>query len=159
MRRPHPFCIVLFVCFTLFSFAQEDRESRVERLRARLEPALQLSLEELQLALSIKVHEIFDGASIIANDSEQTFLGKIDSAVMGDSIFNEFGSYGSEFAAKSIWNEFGRYGSEFATYSPFNEFTSSPPLIVKNGRVIGYLTINDLLQGAVDPSWLKTFYE
>ena len=159
MRRPHLFCIVFFVCFTLFSFAQGDRESRVERLRTRLEPALKLSLEELQLALSIKVHEIFDGASIIANDSEQTFLGKIDGAVAGDSIFNEFGSYGSEFAAKSIWNEFGRYGSEFATHSAFNEFTSSPPLIVKNGKVIGYLTVNELLQGAVDPSWLKMFYK
>lgn len=159
MRRLHPFCIVLFVCLTLFAFAQGDRESRVERLRARLEPALKLSLEELQLALSIKVHEIFDGASVIANDGEQSFLGKIESAVIGDSIFNEFGRYGSEFATKSIWNEFGRYGSEFATHSPFNEFTSSPPLIMRDGKVIGYLTVNELLEGAVDPSWLKMFYK
>ena len=150
---------MILVCITLFAFAQEDRESRVKQLRDRLEPALELSLEELQLALSIKVHERFDGASIIANDGEQTFLGKIGSAVAGDSIFNEFGRYGSEFSTMSIWNEFGSYGSEFATHSPFNEFTSSPPLIVKNGKVLGYLTVNEVMQGAVDPGWLKMFYK
>ena len=159
MRNLHYFCAAVLICLTLFASAQENRESRVKQLRARLAPALELSLEELQLALSIKVHEIFNGASIIADDGEQTFLGKIDNSVASDSIFNEFGRYGSKFGAKSIWNEFGRYGSEFSTHSPFNEFTSSPPFIVKSGKVIGHLTVNDILQDAVDPNWLKMFYK
>ena len=159
MKNLQYFCAAVLVCLTLLASAQENRESRAKQLRARLAPALELSLEELQLALSIKVHEIFNGASVITDDGEQTFLGKIDSAAVSDSIFNEFGRYGSEFGAKSIWNEFGRYGSEFSTYSPFNEFTSSPPFIVKNGKVIGHLTVNDVLQGAVDPNWLKMFYK
>ena len=159
VRNFQYFCVAVLVCLALLVSAQENRESKIKQLRARLAPALELSLEELQLALSIKVHETFNGASIIADDGEQTFLGKIDSAVASDSIFNEFGRYGSEFGAKSIWNEFGRYGSEFATYSPFNEFTSSPPFIVKSGKVIGHLTVNDALHGAVDPNWLKMFYK
>lgn len=159
MRKIYYFCAAVLICITLLASAQENRESRIEQLRIRLAPALELSLEELQFALSIKVHETFNGASVIADDGEQTFLGKIDSTTAGDSIFNEFSRYGSEFGAKSIWNEFGRYGGEFSTYSPFNEFTSSPPFLVKSGKVIGHLTVNDLLQGAVDPDWLKIFYK
>ncbi len=152
-------CAAGVVFLTLVASAQEDRESRIKRLKARLAPALTLSLEELQLALSIKVHERFDGASIIADDDEKTFLGKIGSAVAGDSIFNEVGRHGSEVASKSIWNEVGRYGSEVARHSPFNEVTSSPPFIVKNGKVLGRLTVNDVLRSAVDPDWLKTYYK
>jgi hypothetical protein len=160
MKNIHHFItsIAILVCLTQLASAQEDQESRVKRLKARLAPALALSLEELKIALSIKVHERFDGASIIADDGEKTFLGKIDSSVAGDSIFNEVGRHGSEVSSQSIWNEVGRYGSEVARHSPFNAVTSSPPFIVKGGRVIGRLTVNDVLPGAVDPDWLKSFY-
>ncbi len=159
MRNIHHFCLAGLVCLTLFAAAQEDRTLKMKQLRARLAPALALSLEELQFALSIKVHETFNGASIIAADHERTFLGKIDNAFTNDSIFNKFGPYGSEFAAESIWNRFGRYGSKFSVHSPFNDLTSSAPFIVKNGKVIGILTVNQALPGAVDPNWLQTFYK
>lgn len=161
MKNVHQFiaCIAILVCLTQSASAQEDRELRVKQLKARLAPALALSLEELQLALSIKVHERFDGASIIADDDEKTFLGKIGNAVAGDSIFNEVGRHGSEVASKSIWNEVGRFGSEVGRHSPFNEVTSSPPFIVKDRKVLGRLTVNDVLRGAVDPNWLRTFYK
>lgn len=139
--------------------SQADRESRIRQLRDRLAPALSLSLEELQLALSIKVHDRFNGASIIADDGEQTFLGKIETTFAINSIFNKVGHYGSEVGLKSIWNEVSRYGSEVAMHSPFNEITLSPPFIVKNGKVIGRLTVNDGLPGTVDPNWLKVFYK
>lgn len=58
MRNIHRFCIAVLVCLTLFASAQEDRDSRIKSLRVRLAPALALSFEDLQLALSIKVHEI-----------------------------------------------------------------------------------------------------
>ena len=111
------------------------------------------------MALSIKVHEKYDGASIIADDDKRTFLGKIADSVSSDSIFNDVGRYGSDVASESIWNDVGQYGSDVATYSPFNNVTSSPPFIVKNRKVIGRLTVNDVLPGAVDPNWLKTYYK
>ena len=159
MRRLYHFCLVILIGFTLYTSAQDNQELRVKQLSARLAPALELSLEELQLALSIKVHERFNGASIIADDGEQSFLGKIDSAVAINSIFNKVGRYGSEVASKSIWNKVGLYGSEVSMYSPFNEITLSPPFIVKNNKVIGRLTVNDIVPGAVDPNWLKVFYK
>ncbi len=139
--------------------AQDTKEERIAKLKARIAPALELSIEELQLALSIKVHQKFDGASIVADDGERTFLGKIGNEVERDSIFNDVGQHGSEVARLSIWNEVGRYGSEVARHSPFNEVSSSPPFIVKNGKVIGRLTVNEVVAGAVDPNWLRSFYK
>lgn len=159
MRRLYHLCIAILIGFTLYTSAQDNQELRVKQLRVRLAPALELSLEELQLALSIKVHERFTGASIIADDGEQSFLGKIDSTVAINSIFNKVGRYGSEVASKSIWNKVGLYGSEVSMYSPFNEITLSPPFIVRNNKVIGRLTVNDIVPGAVDPNWLKIFYK
>ena len=159
MKNIYHVCIAVLICFTLFASAQEYEKLESKQLRDRLAPALELSLEELQLALSIKVRERFDRASIIADDGEQTFLGRIDSAVAIDSIFNEVGRYGSKVALKSIWNEVGRYGSEVSMYSPFNKITLAPPFIVKNNKVIGRLTVNNIVPGAVDPNWLKVFYK
>lgn len=93
--------------------------------------------------------EAIEGAKVIADDGK--YLGKICSSFDSESIINEFGSYGNEFNSNSIWNEFGTYGNEFSNLSPFNEFTSTPPMIIKNGLVIGYLTKNKSLKNAVDP--------
>ena len=139
--------------------AQESREEQVARLKAKIAPALNLSIGELQLALSIKVHEKYNGASIIADDGERTFLGMIGNETERDSIFNDIGQHGGEIARHSIWNEIGRYGGAISRHSPFNEFSSSPPFIVKNGKVIGRLTVNKFIAGAVDPFWLRSFYK
>lgn len=152
-------CIAAAVCITTFTYAEGSREEMLKNLKARLSPALDLSIQDLQLALSIKIHEKYDGASIIADDEEQTFLGIIGSTMSSDSIFNEVGRYGSNVASISIWNTVGRYGSNVARLSPFNNVTSSPPFIVKNGEIIGRLTVNNILPGAVDPNWLKSFYK
>lgn len=93
------------------------------------------------------------GATIVADDG--TYLGVVASEGHAKSIFNKFGPHGSEFAANSIWNEFGRYGGEFARLSPFNDFTSTPPLLIKNGRAIARLTTNKVLRGAVSPHVLR----
>lgn len=95
------------------------------------------------------------GASILAQDPGNTFLGKVDNEFSSESIFNEFGNYGSEFSSTSIWNEFSNFGSEFSSYSAFNEFTSTPPMLVKNGKVIGYLTRNKFLRGSLSPNILR----
>lgn len=96
-----------------------------------------------------------DGSTIIAQDNENTYLGKITNSFDSDSIFNDFGTYGNEFSGESIWNEFSTFGNEFNSDSPFNEFSASPPMIIKNKKIIGYLSANKSLKNAVSPNLLK----
>lgn len=95
------------------------------------------------------------GAVIIAQDDENTYLGKLSNEFDSESIFNEFGKYGNEFSSSSIWNEFATFGNEFNSYSPFNEFSSKPPMLIKNGKIIAYLTVNKSINGSVSPNLLK----
>jgi len=98
---------------------------------------------------------ILDGSVIIAQDSKNTFLGKVTSSHDSQSIFNEFGTYGNEFSSKSIWNEFSTFGNEFNSNSPFNEFSSRPPLLIKNRKIIGYLSANRSIKSSISPNLLK----
>lgn len=103
-----------------------------------------------------------DGAVLIANDPQRTFLGKIGSRYESDSIFNRYGCHGSKYAAYSIWNRYGLYGSAYSQYSPFNARGFSPPSIVKNNMVIGHLSVNDALKvrgyNIVNPDELRSAY-
>lgn len=94
------------------------------------------------------------GATVIADDG--SYLGKVENRYSADSIFNEYGTYGSRYSAESIWNTYGTYGSEYSTQSPFNRYTSTPPVLVKGGRVIGYLTVNNNIRGAINPHYLRS---
>lgn len=93
------------------------------------------------------------GAFIVAQDGK--YLGKISSQFDTDSVLNEFGKHGSEFSSESIWNEFGPYGGQFSSNSPFNEFSSKPPLIIKNGQRLGYLSVVNA-SNALNPYVLKS---
>jgi len=94
---------------------------------------------------------------LYSNDGK-TYLGKITSNTFDkDSIFNEFGTYGSKFQSKSIWNSFGDYGSDFSDNSSFNKFATKPPKIILDGKVIGYLTVNNTLANAISPNGLITW--
>lgn len=106
-----------------------------------------------------EVCEAVKGAVIIAQDSDDTYLGKISSSYDSDSIFNEYGKYGSEYSSNSIWNEYGKFGSEYNTYSPHNSYSSSPPRIIKNRKVIGYLTANKSIRASISPNLLKGLCE
>jgi hypothetical protein len=156
--------VIVVLCTTVtgilcsIAFGQ-NRGQQVANLKARLAPALELSINELTIALSLKIHEKLDGASVIADDGENTFLGKITSNLSPDSIFNTIGIHGSDISPTSIWNDIGRFGGKISRYSPFNDISSSPPLLVKNGKVVGKLTVNDMIAGAVDPDLLKCFYK
>lgn len=94
------------------------------------------------------------GASFIADDG--TFLGTATSKYDSDSILNEYGNHGSKYATESIWNEYGTYGGKYSTQSPFNPYSSTPPLIVRSGTVIGRLTVNRSAGNALNPHFLKT---
>ena len=100
-----------------------------------------------------------EGATILAQDDTNTYLGKIESPFSSDSIFNEFGDYGSEFSDVSVFNEFSDFGSEFSSYSATDEFTSTPPIIIKNGKIIAYLTTNEFIAPGISPNLLKALCE
>lgn len=102
-----------------------------------------------------EVCTIVGGAKLVAQDDENTFLGEISDRYSSNSIFNEYGTYGSKYNTDSIWNEYGEFGSEYASYSPFNDYTSTPPMIIKEGNVIGYLTTNKSISSSITPNMLK----
>jgi len=98
---------------------------------------------------------LLKGASVFAQDDEQTYLGKIDTEYNSESIFNEYATYGNEYSSKSIWNEYSKFGNKYNSLSPFNDYSSLPPMIIKNGKIIGYLTTNKFISGAISPYILK----
>lgn len=102
-----------------------------------------------------EVISLLRGASIIAQDDDGTFLGTLTNELNSNSIFNDIGTYGSDISSNSIWNDIGTFGSDISSYSPFNDITSTPPMIVKNGKIIGYLTVNEIIYGGISPHILK----
>jgi len=106
-------------------------------------------------AIANETCSIVSGAKIIAQDDKNTYLGKLTNEFDSDSIFNEFGTYGSEFNQLSVFNEFGNFGSEFNSYSATNPFTSTPPMIIKNQKIIGYLSANKVIQNSISPNLVK----
>lgn len=139
----------------------EAERGRIEALRKQLGPLLGYEIDQLQAAIRIKVVDLYGGTKVLHIDDfndDIKYLGTIDSEFASDSIFNEFGSFGSEFSSDSIWNEFGQYGGEFSQKSPFNKFTSNPPVIVRGRKVVGKLSVNSSIPGAVSPAWLRTYF-
>lgn len=56
---------------------------------------------------------------------------------------------------ESIWSDVGLYGSTVGVYSARNAVCAQPPLLVKNQKVLGVLTVNATQPGAVDPNLLR----
>jgi hypothetical protein len=101
-----------------------------------------------QLPSSFDISQ-FVPSILVADDG--ALLGEFGCNPFGaNDIANEFGDYGSEFSSTSILNDFGTYGGEFSSLSPFNDFTSTPPALIRDGRVIGHLTTNEFISGAID---------
>lgn len=107
------------------------------------------------LAKAEEVCDIVKGAALIAQDDKNTFLGKITNSYGSESIFNEYGTYGSEYNSSSIWNQYATFGSEYSSYSPHNSYTSTPPMIIKNRKILGYLSANKSLRSSISPNLLK----
>lgn len=95
--------------------------------------------------------EQIDGAVLINSDDE--FIGEIGATTSSNSIFNSYGRYGSKYQSDSIWNEYGSNGSPYNSKSPFNKYSSSPPRIIKDRKIIGFLSVNKSLRGAINP-WI-----
>ena len=114
-----------------------------------------ISLAVISKASAEEVCSLVNGSVLIAQDAQSTYLGKIVSPYQSDSIFNEYGVYGNEYNIGSIWSEYGTFGNEYSNYSASNSYTTSPPMIIKNKQVIGYLSANKSMRASISPSILK----
>jgi len=115
-----------------------------------MKKVLVTSLVLLSLSQASDICELIGGASIVAHDG--TYLGRISS----ESVLNEDSNYGSQYSDTSIWNQYGTYGGQYSDLSPFNKYTSTPPLLMKNGKAIAHLTTNKFVEAPVNPYILKT---
>jgi hypothetical protein len=86
-----------------------------------------------------------NGAAVFSQEDEPVYLGFLGNDFAAGSINNEFGSYGSEFSSSSIRNAFSPYGNDFSQFSSNNPLALKPPILIKNNRVIGYLSNNQTL--------------
>jgi hypothetical protein len=98
---------------------------------------------------SKKKFDDFLEAKIIAADG--IYLGKVSKDKYdSQSILNPYNDYGSKYSSSSILNPYSNYGSPYSSYSAFNQYSSTPPRLVKNGEIIGYLSKNKYVEGAID---------
>jgi len=86
-----------------------------------------------------------DGASVFSQEEIPVYLGFMGSSFASSSINNLFGSFGSQFGSNSIRNQFSTYGSQFGLYSANNSLSTSPPVFVKNGKILAFLSTNTTL--------------
>lgn len=104
-----------------------------------------------------QVNQALAGAALVANDG--TFLGYWTSQYDTNSLFNPYGPYGSKFQIGSIWDSFGNYGSQHSIYSPWNPYSTQPPIFVRDGQALCYLSVNTVLSPRLDPRVLYAFMQ
>ena len=109
--------------------------------------SLGLSLHADEVS-SYRCYEL-EGAKIVAEDG--TYLGTLDDSYASDSIYNEYSDHGSTYDSDSIWNEYSDYGSDYSSQSPFNDYASDPPVLLKDGEIVGKLTTDSYKYDSVDP--------
>ena len=82
------------------------------------------------------------GASYLEAQNSQ-FLGKIvPNRYDRQSILNKYGPYGSSYSATSIFNKYSDYGSRYGNNSVNNPYCTTPPRLIIDGRLLGYVTVN-----------------
>ena len=140
--------------------------AEVTKLRSENEQLRQIVAEvNLQLARTASIEwkwaQFLQGAKVIAQDTRDTFLGIIDFTGQDPrSIFNELGLHGSSLGVHSIWSDLGLYGSSLSINSARNDMCINPPILVKDDKIVGYLSVNDMLahRPRCDPYYLRDLH-
>jgi hypothetical protein len=88
-----------------------------------------------------------NGASLFSQESKPVYLGFFGNSVATDSINTSFGNYGSTYSSTSVRTTYSNYGSPYGSYSAMSATALSPPVIVKKGKAIAFLTANVSLTG------------
>lgn len=150
------FLIIIFLASTsIIVNGKPVEEMNIEELREKISE-LKKELDEVKELLSnpFVLSAIEDwtavltlqGAHVYGQDYDNTFLGVIDFVrISPDSIFNVYSQYGSSYG-NNLWNTLGQFGSPVSQYSAFNSIAASPPMIMKHGNIIGYITVNPLFK-------------
>lgn len=82
------------------------------------------------------------GASYLQAQNGQ-LLGKITTNRFDkESILNKYGPFGSKYSPTSIFNKYSDYGSRYGNNSVNNPYCATPPRLVINGKVFGFVTVN-----------------
>jgi hypothetical protein len=124
-------------------------------LKASCEALAILSLVQAAPAWSQRATDAclaLDGATIVTEEGK--YLGRVANKYNSDSIFNRYGTYGSRYSSESVWNDYGSFGSKYSNTSARSQYASSPPLLIKDRQIIGRLTTNQYLSGAINPTTL-----
>jgi hypothetical protein len=97
---------------------------------------------------------------VVIVGGDGAFLGVISSDKYANNSFcNEYGTYGSPYSASSIFNEYGKYGSSWQDTGAYNPNATKPPVVVRQGKVIGIISKNIQLGGdeRTDPDALRVY--
>ena len=82
-----------------------------------------------------------EGAYVLGQDDDQTYLGFFGSDSALDSIMNLYGPHGRDFGSDSVRSTYGQFGRDYGSLSANSDYASSPPIIYKFQNQIGYLTV------------------
>lgn len=98
-------------------------------------------LKVISIIFALFVQLNASGLYLVGNDGQ--LKGCIScNEYSGDSIWNNFSTYGNEFNSESLWNDFGTYGNEFNSNSPWNQYGQGMKIVDLDGNFYGYFTIN-----------------
>ncbi|QDH23371.1 hypothetical protein [Saccharibacillus brassicae] len=115
-----------------------------------LNPQVQAATTQNQAAIYINPADL----EIYSYDG-RTFLGTLSTNTYDpDSVFNKYGLYGSKYRIDSIWNQYGLFGSDYSLTSAWNKYTVTPPILVYDGEIVGYVSANKSLSYAFHPNVL-----
>lgn len=87
-------------------------------------------------------------ATVLAYDGR--YLGKLTNRFDTESIANQFGTPGNKFNTDSVMSEFGAYGSKTSDMSPWNKNATRPPVLYRDGAIVGVFTANLRLPNALN---------
>lgn len=115
-------------------------------------------ITEKAYSKKVENYDYLKGSDLFAHDGK--FLGAVtknsyDSKSMG----NRFGPHGNRYGSDSIFNPYSPYGSKYSYLSPFSQHSITPPRFVRNGKTLGYLTVNARLQNHINPDDFFLWFE
>lgn len=82
-----------------------------------------------------------DGVKIFSSNEPSTYLGHLGSDSATYSISNPTGVFGPS-SANGVLNALSDFGSPTGSGSAYNPNSTTPPVLIKNGRVLSHITNN-----------------
>ncbi len=97
-----------------------------------------------------------DGAAVYSDEPTPAFLGFLGNATATDSIMNLNGPHGSTTGEFSVRNPDSKYGKWVSHFGIINIYAIHPPLIFRDGVIIGRLTSSIYWPDRVSLNYIDT---